>query len=79
MYWKWKDSKREDKNKVSVQLIDLHFSNDDNHDKTDKSYKIRPVIEHLNKVFAESQSNSPFQNFNEHMPKFKVDRVRNNA
>ena len=42
-------------------LQNLHFSNNDNDDKTYKSYKIRPVIEHLNKVFAESLSNSPFQ------------------
>ena len=52
-------------------LQNLHFSNDDNDDKTDKSYKIRPVIEHLNKVFAESLSNSPFQSVDKHMCKFK--------
>ena len=38
----------------------LHFHINDNEDKTEKLYKIRPVIEHLNKVFAESLSNSPF-------------------
>ena len=32
-------------------LQNLHFSNNDNDDRTDKSYKISPVIEHLNKVF----------------------------
>ena len=42
-------------------LQNLHFSNNNNDDKTDKSYKICPVIEHLNKLFAESLSNSPFQ------------------
>ena len=52
-------------------LQNLHFSNNDNDDKTDKSYKIRPVIEHLNKVFAESMSNSPFQSVDEHMCNFK--------
>ena len=52
-------------------LQNLHFSNNGNDDKTDKSYKIRPVVEHLNKVFAESLSNSPFQNADEHMCKFK--------
>ena len=52
-------------------LQNLHFSNNGNDDKTDKSYKIRPVIEHLNKVFAESLSNSPFQSVDEHMCKFK--------
>ena len=35
-------------------LQNLHFSNNNNDDKTDKSYKIRRVIEHLNKLFAES-------------------------
>ena len=48
-------------------LQNLHFSNDDNDDKTDKSYKIRPVIEHLNKVFAASLSNSWFQSGGEHI------------
>ena len=52
-------------------LQNLHFFNNGNDDKTDKSYKIRPVIEHLNKVFAESLSNSPFQSVDEHMCKFK--------
>ena len=35
--------------------------------------KIRPVIEHLNKVFVETESlsNSPFQSVEEHMCKFK--------
>ena len=52
-------------------LQNLHFSNNDNDSKTDKSYKIHPVIEHLNKLFAESRSNSPFQSVDEHMCKFK--------
>ena len=30
--------------------------NNDNGDETDKSYKIHPVIEHLNKVFAETST-----------------------
>ena len=42
-------------------LQNLHFSNNDNDDKTDKSYKICPVIEHLNKIFAINLLNSPFQ------------------
>ena len=52
-------------------LQNLHFSNKDNDDKTDKSYKIRPVIEHLNKLFAESLSNSLFQSVDDYMCKFK--------
>ena len=34
-------------------------------------YKIHPVIKHLNKVFAGSLSNSPFQIVDKHMYKFK--------
>ena len=52
-------------------LQNLHFSNNDNDDKTDKPHKIGPVIEHLNKVFTESLSNSPFQSVDEHKCKFK--------
>ena len=52
-------------------LQNLHFSNSDNDDKIDKSHKICTVIEHLNKVFAEGLSNSPFQSVDEHMCKFK--------
>ena len=52
-------------------LQNLHFSNTENDDKTDKSNKIRPVIKHLNKVFAESLSNRPFQSVDKHMCKFK--------
>ena len=52
-------------------LQNLHFSNNDNDDKTDKSYKICHVIKHLNKVFAESLSNSPSQSVDKHMCKFK--------
>ena len=35
-------------------LLNLHCSSNDNNDKTDTSYRVRPVIEYLNKVFAES-------------------------
>ena len=52
-------------------LQNLHFSYKDNDDKTDKSYKIRPVIEYLNKVFAESLLNGLLQSINKHMCRFK--------
>ena len=52
-------------------LQNTHFSNNDNDDKTDISYKIRPVIEHLNKVFTKSLSNNPFESVDKHMCKFK--------
>ena len=53
-------------------LQNLHYSNNNNDNKTDKSSKIRPVIEHLNEVFAESLSNSPFESVDEQM--FKLIR-----
>ena len=52
-------------------LQNLQFFNNNNDDKIDTSYKIRPVIEHLNKVFAETLSNSPFQSVEVHMCRFK--------
>ena len=52
-------------------LQNMHFSDNDKDDKTDKSFKIRAIIEHLNKVFAESLSDSAFQSVDEHMCKFK--------
>ena len=52
-------------------LQNLHFPNNDNDDKTDKSYNICPVMEHLNKLFAESLSNSLFQSVDGHICKFK--------
>ena len=52
-------------------LENLHSSNNDNDNKTDKSYNIHPVIKHLNKVFTKSLSNSPFQSVEEHICKFK--------
>ena len=57
--------------KIHSILENLHFPTNDNDDKTDKSYKICPVIEHLNKVLAESLSISPFQSVDEHMGKVK--------
>ena len=57
------------KTKFQSILQNLHFSNNDNDDKTDESYKIRAAIEHLSKVFAESLLNSPFQIVDKHMCK----------
>ena len=52
-------------------LQNLHFSNNGNEDKIDKLYQIRPVIEYLNKVFAECMLNSLFRSVDKHMCKFK--------
>ena len=54
-----------------IYLQNLCFSNNDNDDKTDKSYKTRPVTKDLNKVFPESLSNSPFQSVDEYTCKFR--------
>ena len=52
-------------------LQNLNFFNNDNDNKIDKSQKTRPVIEHVNKAFVESLSNSPSQSVNKHMCKYK--------
>ena len=36
-----------------------------------QTYKLRPIIDHLNKSFQESYSNEPKQSIDEHMTKFK--------
>ena len=68
IYWKWKDSKRHDKNKV---LVNLNFSNNDNDDKTDEWYKICLDIEHLKKLFTERMLNSPFQYVDKRLCQFQ--------
>ena len=40
-------------------------------DKTDKVFKMRPVIDHLNSKFSEVLSNDSEQNIDEHMVKLK--------
>ena len=49
----------------------LHFADNSKQDQTDKGYKIRPIIDHLNKSFQESYLNEPKQSIDEHMTKFK--------
>ena len=56
-------------------LHNLHFSNNDNDDKTHQSYRIGPVIGHINKVFAESLPNNPFQLMMSTCASLKVDQV----
>ena len=52
-------------------LHNLDFEDNSKQDQTDKGYKIRPIIDHLNKSFQESYSNEPNQSIDEHMTKFK--------
>ena len=40
-------------------------------DKTDKAFKMRPVIDHLNSKFFEVLSNDSEQSIDEHMMRFK--------
>ncbi|XP_047000506.1 piggyBac transposable element-derived protein 2-like [Schistocerca americana] len=50
----------------------LHFSNNaDQSIKEDRTYKVRPVITHLNKTFQESVSATRAQSVDEHMIRFK--------
>ncbi|XP_047112517.1 piggyBac transposable element-derived protein 2-like [Schistocerca piceifrons] len=50
----------------------LHFSNNaDQSIKEDRTYKVRPVITHLNKTFQESPSATRAQSVDEHMIRFK--------
>lgn len=59
--------------RTRFQLIlqNLHFNDNEKDDKTDKTYKIKPIIDHLNNQFSKSLSNSPTQSVDEHMCKFK--------
>ena len=50
-------------------LQNLHFADDTYDDKTDRSFKVRPVIEDLKKKFAEVLSNKEEQSINKHMVK----------
>ena len=50
-------------------LQNLYFSNEVYVDKTDKSNEIRSLIEHLNKLFAESLPNGFLERVDEHMCK----------
>ena len=49
----------------------LHFADNRKHDKTDKVFKMRPVIDHLNSKFSEELSIDSEQSIDEHMVKFK--------
>ena len=48
-------------------LQNLHFADNSKVDKTDKAFKIRPVIDHLSSKFPEVLSNDSEQSIDEHM------------
>ena len=52
-------------------LQNLHFNGDETADKSDKAYKIRNVINHLNEAFQNAMSDAKRQSIDEHMTKFK--------
>ena len=74
MYHKWINGKIQNamtRTRFLSILHNFYFSNDHDDGKKDKSNKIRTVIKHPNKSFAESLSNRPFQRVEEHICKFK--------
>ena len=52
-------------------LQNLHFADNESADKSDKGYKMRTVITHLNEAFQEAVSDASKQSIDEHMTKFK--------
>ena len=48
----------------------IHFPDNQTADKSDKAYKIRVVIRHLNKAFQAAISDAERQSVDEHMTKF---------
>ena len=52
-------------------LQNVHFANNQTADKSDKAYKIRVVIRHLNKAFQAAMSDAERQSVDEQMTKFK--------
>ena len=55
------------RNRFCEILQNLHFAGNMYDDKTDKGFKVRPVIDHLNKKFAEVLSNEKEESIDEHM------------
>ena len=48
----------------------LHFADNKKKDKTEKAFKMRPVINHLNLKFSEVLSKDSEQSIDEHKVKF---------
>ena len=59
------------RNRFCEILQNLHFADNRKDNKTDKAFKMRPVIDHLNSKFSEVLSNDSEQSIDEHMVKFK--------
>ena len=52
-------------------LENIHFAGNTKQDKTDKGYKIRPIMNHLNESFQTIFSNQLEQSIDKHMTNFK--------
>ena len=59
------------RNRFCEILQNLHFADNRKDDKTDKAFKMRPPIDHLNSKFSEVLSNDSKESIDEHMVKFK--------
>ena len=59
------------RNRFCEILWNIHFAVNRKDDKTDKDFKMRPVIDHLNSKFFEVLSNDSEKSIDEHMMKFK--------
>ena len=59
------------RNRFREVLQNLHFADNKENDKTDKVFKMRPVIDHLKLKFSEVLSNDSEQSMDKHMVKFK--------
>ena len=58
-------------NCFSKIIQNLYFAYNTYHDKTERGFKVRPVIDHLNKKFAEVLPNDKEQCINEYIVRFK--------
>ena len=58
-------------NRFCEILQNLHFADNTYDDKTDRGFKVKPVIDHLNKKSVEVLKNNKEQSIDEHMVKFE--------
>ena len=54
------------RNRFCEILQNLHFADNREDDKTDNTFKMKPVIDHLKSKFSEVLSNDSEQNIDEH-------------
>ena len=59
------------RNRFCEILQNLHFADNTYDDKTDRGFKVKPVIDHINKKSVEVLKNNKEQSIDEHMVKFE--------